>query len=94
MAQYAANCIRRWVRFKCMLGFCGSKGLPSIKKDGLDIEALTEWRILGSLDKDKARDAGCNHEGSGWLEPDVDILIRPRWKISLPGDLRQSQPAG
>ena len=47
------------------------------KESGLDIEALKEMTdSFGGIDKDKARDLGCQIEPArAWLEKDVDILI-------------------
>jgi glutamate dehydrogenase len=48
-----------------------------MKKSGLDVEALLQITdMYGSIDKDKARDLGCEIlPGDAWLEQDVDILI-------------------
>jgi glutamate dehydrogenase len=45
--------------------------------NGLDIDRLVEISdSFGSLDKNKARDMGCEIlDGEAWLEQDVDILI-------------------
>lgn len=48
-----------------------------MKKDGLDSATLMEITDrFGSIDKDKARDMGCEVlPGGSWLEQDVDILV-------------------
>lgn len=48
-----------------------------MKKDGLDSATLMEITDrFGSIDKDKARDMGCEVlPGVSWLEQDVDILV-------------------
>ena len=47
------------------------------KKDGLDAETLKSITdAFGSVDKDKARDMGCEIlDGDAWLEQEVDILV-------------------
>jgi len=47
------------------------------KKDSLDLETLLSITDdFGEIDKDKARDIGCEiMPGDAWLEQDVDILI-------------------
>lgn len=47
------------------------------KKDGLDAETLMSITdAFGSIDKDKARDMGCEVlDGDAWLEQEVDILV-------------------
>jgi glutamate dehydrogenase len=53
------------------------KAYTFLKKDGLDIEALTEITdSFGTIDKKKACDMGCEIlPGDAWLEQDVDIII-------------------
>ncbi|HHW47086.1 MAG TPA: Glu/Leu/Phe/Val dehydrogenase [Clostridiaceae bacterium] len=53
------------------------KSYTFVKKSGLDIEALMQITDpFGSIDKDKARDLGCEIlDGDAWLAQDVDILI-------------------
>lgn len=47
------------------------------KAEGLDGKTLSEMTdAFGSIDKDKARDLGCNMQaGDAWIEQDVDILM-------------------
>jgi len=47
------------------------------KAEGLDGKILSEMTdAFGSIDKDKARDLGCNMQaGDAWIEQDVDILM-------------------
>jgi Glutamate dehydrogenase/leucine dehydrogenase len=47
------------------------------KKDGLDAETLMSITdAFGSIDKNKARDMGCEIlDGDAWLEQEVDILV-------------------
>lgn len=91
VAQYAAKLYTQMggkVLSVCCWDFADQKAYTFYKKDGLDIEALTGMvDTFGSLDKDKARDAGCEiREGSGWLEPDVDILIPAALENQLTGE--------
>lgn len=53
------------------------KAYTFLKKDGLDIEALTEITdSFGTIDKNKACHIECEIlQGDAWLEQDVDILI-------------------
>lgn len=53
------------------------KAYTFLKKDGLTIEDLIEITdSFGTIDKDKARDIGCEIlPGDAWIEQDVDILI-------------------
>jgi glutamate dehydrogenase len=53
------------------------KAYTFLKKDGLAIEDLIEITdSFGTIDKDKARDMGCEIlPGDAWIEQDVDILI-------------------
>ncbi len=80
VAQYAAKLYTQLggkVLSVCCWDFADRKSYTFYKKDGLDIELLAGIvDTYGSLDKDKARDAGCELlDGSAWLEPEVDILI-------------------
>lgn len=91
VAQYAAKLYSQMggkVLSVCCWDFADKKAYTFYKKDGLDIEALTGMvDTYGSLDKDKARDAGCEiREGSAWLEPDVDILIPAALENQLTGE--------
>lgn len=47
------------------------------KKDGFDLNALTTITdSYGTIDKDKAKDLGCDIlPGDAWIEQDVDILV-------------------
>jgi len=54
-----------------------NKSYTFVKKSGLDIKALEQITdAYGSIDKNKARDLGCEIlDGEAWLAQDVDILI-------------------
>ena len=57
--------------------FADKKPYTFYKQDGLNIDELVDITdSYGSIDKDKARDLGCEVlPGDAWLEQDVDILI-------------------
>jgi len=80
VAQYAAKLYRELggtVVAVCCWDNNDKKPYTYYKESGLDIEALIEMTdSFGSIDKDKARDIGCQIEPAGaWIEKDVDILI-------------------
>lgn len=80
VAQYAAKLYRELggtVVAVCCWDNNDKKPYTYYKESGLDIEALIEMTdSFGSIDKDKARDIGCQIEpADAWLEKDVDILI-------------------
>jgi len=54
-----------------------NKSYTFVKKDGINIKAIEQITdSYGSIDKDKARDLGCEIlDGEAWLAQDVDILI-------------------
>lgn len=57
--------------------FADKKAYTFYKRDGLDVSVLLDIvDSFGSIDKDKARDLGCQIlPGDAWIEQDVDILI-------------------
>ncbi|NLC07739.1 MAG: Glu/Leu/Phe/Val dehydrogenase [Syntrophomonadaceae bacterium] len=80
VAQYAALLYQqlggRVIAVSCW-DFADNQSYTFRKKDGLDVVALQGIvDSFGSLDKDKARDLGCEIlPGEDWLAQEVDILI-------------------
>ena len=80
VAQYAALLYQqlggRVIAVSCW-DFADKQSYTFRKKDGLDVVALQGIvDSFGSLDKDKARDLGCEIlSGEDWIAQEVDILI-------------------
>lgn len=80
VAQYAAKLYQKLggkVQAISCWDNADKKAYTFYNKDGLDIEQLLDITdSYGTVDKDKARDMGCEIlPGDTWIEQDVDILI-------------------
>ncbi len=80
VAQYAAlkyTKLGGTVKLVSCWDFTDQKAYSYYKKDGLDIEKLTDQTdSYGCIDKEKAQNLGCEIlPGDSWLKKDVDILV-------------------
>jgi glutamate dehydrogenase (NAD(P)+) len=99
VAQYAATGYQEYLNGTVVAVSCWDRedktAYTYFKKDGIDPQFLqTITDIYGTIDKDKARDAGYELEpGEAWLSKEVDVLIPSALEAQITGDtIDQVQP--
>lgn len=99
VAQYAALGYQEYLNGTVVAVSCWDRedktAYTYFKKDGIDPQFLqTITDIYGTIDKDKARDAGYELEpGEAWLSQEVDVLIPSALEAQITGDtIDQVQP--